>query len=322
MVLSSMRKFARVFFSVFFTVVLIGWGLLTFAQSYFQGLAYQEFAGVDASEKIGDEAEEQYGKEQRINILMAGIESTRTDTLMLLSYNQEVNRMDVISIPRDTYVDYGYKDPGRRKINSVYGYPGDQGGIEGSAAAISKLLGVPVHEYVTLDYRAVTRIVDAIGGIEVDIPFRMNYDDPYADPPLHIHFNQGTCTLDGKDAVRYLRWRKNNDGSRSDGDLGRIERQQDFVMKVIKKSLTPKMFTKAVQAGLENTKTSLDFNQAIFYAQKALTMDASDIHMYRIPGEDAGIDGLWYFKHDLMGTKRLMRDIYDNVTPRQETVKN
>lgn len=316
--MGSKNKFVRVFLTTFLTVVILGWAFLSAVQSYFHGMSYEEFAGVDGSSLSGEGVH----KEQRINILLAGIESTRTDTLMLLSYDQKVNRMDIISIPRDTYVNYGYKDPARRKINSVYGYPKGQGGIEGSAAAVSSLLGVPVHEYVSVDYSAVTEIVNALGGIRVDIPFAMDYDDPYADPPLHIHFPQGQKTLDGEDAVRYLRWRKNNDGGRSDGDLGRIARQQDFVFKVIQKALTPRMFTRAVHVGLENTKTSLDFGQAIFYAQKAVSMDDSDIHMYRIPGEDAGIDGLWYFKHDQVGTQRLMKDIYDNVQPVQETAQN
>lgn len=314
----SKSRFVRVFLTTFLTVVIFGWGLLSAAQSYFHGMAYEEFAGVDESSASVADTEQ----EQRINILLAGIESTRTDTLMLLSYDQKVNRMDIVSIPRDTYVNYGYKDPARRKINSVYGYPEGQGGIEGSAAAVSSLLGVPVHEYVSVDYRAVTEIVNALGGIRVDIPFAMNYDDPYADPPLHIHFQEGSKTLDGEDAVRYLRWRKNNDGKRSDGDLGRIARQQDFVLKVIHKALTPRMFTRAVRVGLENTKTSLDFGQAIFYAQKAVSMQESDIHMHRIPGEDAGIDGLWYFKHDQAGTQRLMKDIYDNVQSVQEAAQN
>ena len=172
-------------------IVIAAAGFFAF-QQYYHNTSYEEFEAVDTTEQSEEEKEqseldEKYGKLKRVNILVAGIEGERTDTLMVFSYDKEANIIDIISVPRDTYVDYGYEDAGRRKINAVYGYPDGKGGIKATANAVSKVLSVPIHEYITVDYDGVEDVVDAIGGVEVDIPFNMRYDDPYAEPPLHIN---------------------------------------------------------------------------------------------------------------------------------------
>lgn len=327
-------KYAGIFLIVFLSVVFAG---LFFVNKYYNDTAYQDFETIDESTKDrGNSAEgggsdrssddrptnglsaeekqleEQYSKIKRLNVLVAGIESERTDTLMLFSFDQQENKLDIISVPRDTYIDSEYTDPGRKKINSVYGYPGSKGGITGTVTAVSRILNVPVHEYVAVDYDAVRQIVDAVGGVEVDIPFDMKYDDPYAEPPLHINFKKGERIIDGDEAVEYLRWRKNNNGSHSDeGDIGRIKRQQEFVISSIRQSLNPVKLPRVVRAGLDNTRTSLDIKQALYYSSKLAKIKDEDINAYSIIGEEQTINGLWYFKNDAKKTRELIRSIYN-----------
>lgn len=323
-------KYIGIFLIVFLSVVFAGLFVLN---KYYNDTAYQDFETIDESvddqrdPSAGDETsdgslgsglsaeeKEQYSKIKRLNVLVAGIESERTDTLMLFSFDQVDNKLDIISVPRDTYIDSDYKDPGRKKINSVYGYPGTKGGIKGTVTAVSKILNVPVHEYVAVDYDAVREIVDAVGGVEVDIPFNMKYDDPYADPPLHINFKKGNQIIDGDEAVEYLRWRKNNSGAHSDeGDIGRIKRQQEFVISSIRQSLKPAKLTRVVKAGLDNTKTSLDIKQALYYSSKLAKIKDEDINAYSIIGEEQTINGLWYFKNDAKKTRELIRAIYNGT---------
>lgn len=317
-------KFVLIFLSVFLGATLLGLMGLAWLNHYFNETSYEEFEAVTVPEDSSKTKEEKeldalYGTENRVNILLAGIEGERTDTLMVCSYDQENNRLDIVSVPRDTYVDYGFKDPGRRKINSVYGYPDSKGGITATAKAVSKVLGIPIHDYVAIDYEGVKKVVDELGGVEVEIPFRMKYDDPYASPPLHINFQAGPKKLNGKQAVEYLRWRKNNYGNAGDGDLGRIGRQQEFVMTVINQSLNPAVFPGVVKVGLENTKTSLNLKQTLYYAGKAVSMDKSKIYTYLVPGEDIHENGLWYYKHDPVATKSMMRDIYNGRKPVTES---
>ncbi len=332
-------KYAGIFLIVFLSVVFAGLFLLN---KYYNDTAYQDFETIDESadnnspdensqpagnDKPGENLtdsekalEAEYSKLKRINVLVAGIESERTDTLMLFSFDQQENKLDIISVPRDTYIDSVYKDPGRKKINSVYGYPGSKGGMKGSVSAVSKILNIPVHEYVSVDYDAVRQIVDAVGGVKVDIPFNMKYDDPYAEPPLHINFKKGEQTIDGDEAVEYLRWRKNNNGSHSDeGDIGRIKRQQEFVVSSIKQSLNPVKLTKVIKAGLDNTKTSLDIGQALYYSSKLAKIKDEDINAYSIIGEEETINGLWYFKNDAKKTRELIRAIYNGTVSSLET---
>lgn len=300
--------------------MLMAVGVYAF-QRYYHETSYQEFEPTDTSEPTdeeiaNDELEEKYGKTQRVNILVAGIEGERTDTLMVFSYDQSKNVIDIISVPRDTYVDYGYKDAGRKKINSVYGYPEEKGGIKATANAVSKVLSVPIHKYVSIDYDGVKEIVDAIGGVEVEIPFNMKYDDPYATPELHINLKKGLQTLDGDKAIEFLRWRKNNSGNLgAEGDIGRIKRQQEFVISAIKKAITPSKLTKAITIGLKNTKTSLTLKEAMFYGGKLAGLEDENINAYSVIGEDTTIDGLWFFKHDPKATKEMVRSLYLGIKP-------
>ena len=301
-------------------IVIAAAGFFAF-QQYYHNTSYEEFEAVDTTEqseeeKAQSELDEKYGKLKRVNILVAGIEGERTDTLMVFSYDKEANIIDIISVPRDTYVDYGYEDAGRRKINAVYGYPDGKGGIKATANAVSKVLSVPIHEYITVDYDVVEDVVDAIGGVEVDIPFNMRYDDPYADPPLHINLKKGEQLLDGEKAIQFLRWRKNNSGSLgAEGDIGRIKRQQEFVISAIKKGIQPSNLTKAITIGLKNTKTSMDLKEAMYFGTKLAGLKDENINAYSVVGEDEIIDGIWYFKHDAKATKELIRNLYLGIKP-------
>ena len=316
-----MKKILKYIVIILAVLVLLGAvGFYAF-QQYYQETSYEAFEPTDTAEPTQEQSEEsqleeQYGKIQRVNILVAGIEGDRTDTLMVFSYDQNNNVIDIISVPRDTYVDYGFKDAGRKKINSVYGYPDEKGGIRATANAVSKVLSVPIHKYVSIDYDGVKEVVDAIGGVEVDIPFNMRYDDPYATPELHINLKKGLQTLDGDKAIEFLRWRKNNRGNLgAQGDIGRIKRQQEFVISAIKKAISPSKLTKAITIGLKNTKTSLTLKEAMFYGSKLAGIKDENINAYSVPGEDTTIDDLWFFKHDAMATKELVRNLYLGIKP-------
>lgn len=319
--MKTFLKYLIIIFSVL--IIILSAGFFAF-NYYYNKTAYEEFEGTDVSssdveEKEQSEAEEKYSKLSRVNILVAGIEGERTDTLMVFSYDKETNVIDIISVPRDTYVDYGYEDAGRKKINSVYGYPDGNGGIKATSNAVAKVITVPVHEYIAVDYDGVKELVDAIGGVNVNIPFDMRYDDPYATPPLHINLKKGEQLLDGEKAIQFLRWRKNNSGTRgAEGDIGRIKRQQEFVISAIKKAVKPENLTDAVTIGLKNTKTSMDLTEAMYFVSKLTGLKDENINAYSIVGEDEMIDGIWYFKHDEIATKELIRNLYGGIKPIEE----
>ena len=110
---------------------------------------------------------------------------------------------------------------------------------------MGKLTGIIPDFYVVVQWEAVGELVEAIGGVEFDVPFDMDYDDPAQD--LHIHLKAGQQTLSGEDAMGLIRWRHNNDYSVQypNGDLGRVQTQQAFLKAVAAECLKPEILLKA-----------------------------------------------------------------------------
>ncbi|MGB3716652.1 MAG: LCP family protein [Candidatus Promineifilaceae bacterium] len=172
---------------------------------------------------------------ERVNILMMGIDRrpgepfiSRTDTMMLMSIDTELLTASILSIPRDLYVII--PGIGRDRINTafVYGSAGNNpaGGAELAKQTVEYNLGVPVHHYVMVDFNAVTQGIDAIGGIDVNVPIEI-YDPTFPDmnygyDPLYIA--AGLQHFDGTTALKYARTRH------QDNDFNRARRQQQVVM--------------------------------------------------------------------------------------------
>ncbi|MGM0378707.1 MAG: LCP family protein [Bacillota bacterium] len=244
----------------------------------------------------------------RINVLAFGVEGFRADTIMLVSYDPDNDLLDMISIPRDTYHNVkGYGAPGQHKINAVYGFD-QNGGSKGMKAYLENFLNVPIDAYVKIDYDGVESIVDVIGGINVYVSQKMNYDDPYSDPPLHIHFEKGNHHLNGKDALKYLRWRKNNDGKNL-GDINRISRQQDFLKKAIDKALGLKL-PRVVKTSLNYVQTDMKAGKIINLAYKAKDFQMKDLKTYQIPGEVDTVNNLSVYIHHPGEMEKMFEKIY------------
>lgn len=150
--------------------------------------------------------------------------ATRADTLMLVGLNRETNAVWVMSIPRDTLVKIPGHGTGR--INAAHAY----GGHELVAEALSNFLGIPVHRYVATDFAGFTRMVDLLGGIEINVEKPMRYSDRAGG--LDVDLKPGLQVLDGEKALEYVRYR--NDRL---GDIGRAQRQQEFVKALAKKAM-------------------------------------------------------------------------------------
>lgn len=257
----------------------------------------------------------------RVNVLMMGSDGGRSDTMMLMSFDPKLKQVDLISVPRDTYNPLpGHTGAGTQKLNAVYGFKGDAGGPEGVRKQVETLLNVPVAYYVNIDYDGVREVVDILGGIPVEVNSPMIYDDEYDDPPLHIRFEPGSHLLTGNDAVKYLRWRKNN-GEEGAGDLGRIERQHDFVRTAVEKAVGLKL-PQVIQASFRHIKTDMPVDRMLRYGVAMAGFDPKEMHSYRIPGEVKTIDGLSCYVHDPVGTEALLLKVYTGKEPEvpEETV--
>lgn len=251
-------------------------------------------------------------KSARVNILLLATNSDLADMMMVISYDPIRKLVDVVSIPRDTYNEVpGYTYPQWLKINATYKMKKNLGGADGVRTQLEKILNIPINYYVHVDFDAVRAIVDTIGGVEVDIQRRMFYDDVYAKPPLHIDFHKGHHILNGDDAVKFLRWRKNNDGY-EEGDIQRIKRQHQFVKTVISKSIGIKL-PEIVGNMAQYMKTDMALKDMVYYAGTALGLDPAYVQTYRIPGESTKLKGLSYFIHNPTDTEKMMLAIYNRM---------
>lgn len=261
-------------------------------------------------EKEKSELEKLVEKSKRINVLLLGLEGPRTDTLILASFDPKNKYVDMIAIPRDTFYHIkGYDAADQKKINAVYGRSKAKGGrAEGVMKVTANILDVPIHHYVTLSYKGVEQIVNSLGGVKVTIPFDMNYNDPYSDPPLHINIPKGSRVLNGKEAVKFLRFRQNDDKTHSDGDIGRIGRQQQFIKAAAKKALSFRLPVVA-NTTYKQIKTNMELDDIIYYAKSAIGISIDDIKTYKIPGS-ATSKGPSYYIYDTKATEDMMIEIY------------
>ena len=216
-----------------------------------------------------------------------------TDTIMLVAYDIPNQQLNVMSIPRDTMVNVPWDI---KRINSVYNYAPyyDKDGIAFLKEEVSALIGFRPDYSVTIEWEAVGELVDAIGGVMFEVPIDMNYDGPTQD--LHIHFSKGMQYLNGEDALKVVRWRQNNEPNSGypNGDIGRIQTQQNFLITVAKQMLATldlDMIKTYADLFVKYVDTELTVGNLVWLGQQVLTIGMDNVHFFTLPG-----DGTGYYK--------------------------
>lgn len=174
----------------------------------------------------------------KINLLVLGVDERdddagRSDTSFVITIDTDDPKVTMLSIPRDSWV----KIPGHGwdKINHAYGF----GSTKLSKASIENLLGIPIDYTIVVNFNGFVRMIDAVGGVTIDVDKRMKYSDPYDDDGgLYIDLQPGVQKLNGKTAIEYVRYRD------EEGDIGRVVRQQKFVKALMKEFTKPQLFTR------------------------------------------------------------------------------
>ena len=221
-----------------------------------------------------------------------------TDTMLLASYDVTNQKAAVMSIPRDTMVNVSWDV---KKINSVYNANGQgEKGIQALYREISQLVGFEPDYQVIVEWEAVGEIVDAIGGVWFDVPYDMDYHDPYQD--LVIEQAAGYRLLSGEDAMQVIRWRGNDNDSpygyrKSNGgigDSGRMEVQQAFLKAVIQQLMQPANVLhigEIAQVFQENVETDLSFQNILWFGKQALTggLSVENVEFLTMPWQGANV---------------------------------
>ena len=213
-------------------------------------------------------------------------DQTRTDALMVATMNTKEKTINVMNIPRDTMCNNG-ESGAWRKINAAYA---TKKGIEQTKVEIERLMGFQPDKYVIVNFEGIAAIVDAIGGVDYDVPFRMEYHDP--SQHLDIDLQPGMQHLTGKQTVEFLRWRHNNDYSKQyvNGDEGRVENQQKFLKELARQVLQVKNATKIpkiAEAVSKNVKTDFTTGELLWMGMQALQIDNANLKFFTLPGYGA-----------------------------------
>ncbi len=228
-------------------------------------------------------------RENCYTILLSGHDDDNggSDTNILVMVDVDQGVINAVSIPRDTLINTDWNVP---KFNASY----NVGGVERLCQELSKLLGIPVDYYVAVDLEGFVELVDAIGGVNFEVPIDMNYDDPTQD--LHIHFSKGMQYLNGEDALKVVRWRQNNEPNSGypNGDIGRIQTQQNFLITVAKQMLATldlDMIKTYADLFVKYVDTELTVGNLVWLGQQVLTIGMDNVHFFTLPG-----DGTGYYK--------------------------
>ena len=235
-----------------------------------------------------------------------------TDTIMVAAYNPKTQKASVMSISRDTFVGNNISSAkATDKLNSIY----TQKGIDGTIKKINTLTGLDIQDYVIVNNNALIEIVDAIGGVEFDVPIDMEYDDPTQD--LHIRLNKGVQLIDGQKEEWLLRFRHNNDGSSypasyGDNDTGRMKTQREFIKETVKQTLNVKNVLKIksiINSVYNNVETSLDKDEILAYITCATEFNTDNLETYQFPGTSKLCNSLWFVVTDKSEAKTLVEDM-------------
>lgn len=241
---------------------------------------------------------------EKVYVLVTGTNDTLTDFIAVVGYNPATGDISILSIPRDTkYTGKNGRDTAFSKINAIY-----QGKhIDKLQAEIEKMLDIKIDYYVVFDHKALWEVVDAIGGVTVNVERDMKYSDPAQ--KLYINLKKGVQKLNGKQAEQYVRYRKGY----SNGDIGRISAQQNFIKSFIAECVKPANIGKlpnAAKIGFQYIKTNVTMDTVLSYIEDVAKIDMAKIRMETLPGYPQTMSGVSFYIMNEKEIKELSKEMF------------
>jgi LCP family protein required for cell wall assembly len=215
--------------------------------------------------------------------------NSRSDALMLATFNKKEKSIKLLSIPRDSYVHIPEKDI-YTKITHAHAY----GGVKLTLETVEELLDVPVDYYVKMNFNAFIDVINALDGVKVDVPFTFSEQDSQ-DHAKAITLNKGLQELNGEQALAFARTRK------MDSDIQRGLRQQQIVKAIIAKGSSIKSisnYTDVMEAVGKNMSTDLTFDQMKSFISYVQAGSGINVESLSLKGSDSYINRIYYYQLD------------------------
>ena len=266
-----MKKTTKIIFSVIAAVAAVAIA--------FGAVVALRYGDGHAAGSVMETASSGRQSERASNILFLGTdrEAGLCDVMMLVNVNYTDGSVTVAQIPRDTYA--AYTDKSYKKLNGAYN---SLGGAEQTARFLEGAMGIRIDHYICIGLDTLVAVVDAVGGVDVELPCDMLYKDP--EQGLYIDLKKGRQHLDGALAEKFIRFR----AAYAQGDLGRIDAQKMFMAALFSKlaeDLSPALTLKLCKAA-ENVETDLGVADMLSIGVQALDMDKQRIRLLTLPGEE------------------------------------
>jgi polyisoprenyl-teichoic acid--peptidoglycan teichoic acid transferase len=242
-------------------------------------------------------------KGEPINILLLGIDArpdevnARSDTIILASFNHDLNKVALVWIPRDTRIASPHKS---QKINMV----NQMQGPEATCKEVSKILNTSVNYYVLTNFAGFEKIIDILGGVYMDVDINLS------SPASGVYLTKGYQRLNGKEALKYARYR-----GRTDGDIGRTERQQKLVSAIAKQVMQAQTIEKIpelLSALRRNVQTNLSFTDMLYLADVYAALDDNSIITQTLPGRayNDPYSGASYWEVDRQISRSILESLF------------
>ena len=273
--------------------------ILIFVLAALAGVFFAQSSLLDRAKD--EQKDELLTAKDKATIMIMGVDERtddvgRSDTLMVATIDPHKNEAALLSIPRDTRV--AIPKNGYDKINAAYAY----GGEKLTQRTVEDFLGIRIDHYVIINTHAFQKIIDAIGGIDIDVEKRMYYEDPWDDDGgLVIDLRPGRQHMDGKTAVTYVRYRD------EEGDIGRVKRQQKFMRACVDAVTTPAILPRLpgiISSVIDSVKTDLSVRQMLEFIGTLKQAQANGLRTDMVPGRPLYIEGISYWIPDMEQLRR------------------
>ncbi|SDO06274.1 LCP family protein [Alkalicoccus daliensis] len=300
------RPILKIMVLSFLILLLLAGGALAYVVNQVQNVTSESQVELERGDQSEYRDAEVKPDIDPVSVLFLGLDtrdgdlSGRTDAMVLATFNPDESTIQMVNIPRDTRVPI----PGRMeedKINHAHAY----GGIDLTVDTVEQFFEIPVDYFVSLNFDAFMEIIDELGGVTVDSPMAFSETDNATYGTIII--NEGVQTLDGEEALAYVRMRKQD----PDGDLGRGERQKEVMASVVRELASFNSianFNSLLNTIGRNLNTNVDFSEIVDMHAYASELD--NIESLTYEGEGVMIGGVYYYEADdysLERTRQLLQ---------------
>ncbi|MED1471786.1 LCP family protein [Bacillus salipaludis] len=229
-------------------------------------------------------------------------ENPRSDALLLATFNKKDKSIKLLSIPRDSYVHIPEKNI-YTKITHAHAY----GGVRLTLDTVEGLLDIPINYYVEMNFNAFMDVINALGGINVNVPYTFTEQDSQ-DHQGAITLQKGMQHVNGEQALAFARTRH------YDSDIYRGKRQQEIMKAILAKATSVKSvsnYSKIIEAVGKNMTSDLTFDQMLSFVNYLTAGTGLNYESLTLKGSNASINGVYYYKLDqasLDKTKLILKN--------------